>query len=119
MRTTASEIKDILDTELSDARIEAFIQAASDVVTGLLSNDFDEPILTNIERWLTAHYIAVTVERRAIQEIAGPVEQKFSDIYGQNLQATDYGQVAASLDTTGKLASIGRRRIFFRSINEG
>lgn len=118
-RTTASAVKDIMDTELTDTRIDAFITSASDLVDRLLADDYEDPTLEQLELWLTAHLIASTIERQAIQEIAGPVEQKFSDVFGQNLSSTTYGQVVASLDTSGKLANLGKRKIIFKAVKGG
>lgn len=118
MRTTATKVKDIIDTELTDSRVNAFITSANKVVDRLLINDYDEVTLTDIETWLTAHFIASTFERQAIKEKAGPVEQTFSDTFGTHLESTAYGQIAASLDTKGKLANLGKRAIVFKAISE-
>lgn len=117
-RVTADEVKEIIDTGLTDPRIDAFITGANQIVTSQLKDDFEEPALKEIERWLAAHFIAANIERQAIQEKAGPAEQKFSDQFGMRMMSTTFGQTAASLDSTGKLAALGQKKIMFKSINE-
>lgn len=118
LRVTPEEVQEIIDTELTDPRITAFITSANQVVTNLLSNDHESDTLKEIERWLAAHYIAATIERQAIHEKAGPAEQRFADVFGKRLESTTYGQTAAGLDTTGKLASLGLRKISFKAVSE-
>lgn len=121
VRITAPEVKEIIDTDFPDHRIEVFIQGASKLIDNkLVGQGLDDATLQEIERWLAAHYIAVTSDRQAIQEIAGPVEQRFSDIFGQFLLATTWGQTAISLDPTGILQDIadGRRSIKLIAIPE-
>lgn len=117
VRITPTELKEIIDTELTDARIQAFITAASLTIDRLLINEFEEAELKEIERWLAAHFIAANIDRQAIEEEAGPARQKFANNFGMNLQSTTYGQTAATLDTSGTLAALGKKKIVFKSIN--
>lgn len=118
LRVTPDEVKEIIDTDLTDPRITAFITGANQVVTTLLADDHEADVLKEIERWLSAHNIATTIERQAIHEVAGPAEQRFSDVFGKYLESTTYGQTASALDTTGKLSSLGKKKITFKAINE-
>lgn len=118
-RVTADDVKEILDTDLTDTRIDAFITGANVFVTKILGNkNLGVDLLKEIERWLSAHYIAATINRQAIEQVAGPVEQKFSDVFGKNLDSTTYGQTAQGLDPTGLLAKAGMKTVSFKAINE-
>jgi len=118
-RVTAAEVKEILDTTLTDARVDAFIIAASAAVDEMLGNsNLGATLLKEIERWLAAHYIVATIERQATHEKAGPVEQRFADVFGQYLLSTTYGQTAAQLDTTGTLSNAGKKVPNLKAINE-
>ena len=118
-RVDADDVKLIIDTDLTDARIDAFINGAHAVVEKTLADEsLGESLLKEIERWLSAHYIAAVIERQAIHEKAGPAEQRFADVFGKLLESTTYGQTAMGLDTSGLLASSGRRAVVLLSIDE-
>lgn len=119
VRVTAEEVKDILDTELSNSRIEAFIDSANVIITRLLgSANLGNDLLKKIELWLSAHYIKANTDRQAIEEEAGPARQRFSDVFDVGLDSTTYGQTAKTLDPTGSLASMDKKRINLISIHE-
>ena len=111
-RTTVNGVKAILDdTELSDAVIESFINSANVLVTNALgTSTLSASVLAEIEKWLAAHMIATTRERMAIQEEAGGAKIKYTGEFGAGLSSTTYGQMVLTLDTTGKLASLGRKQ---------
>lgn len=112
-------VKEIIDTDLTDPRIQAFIDGANQIVTKVLGSEgLTEALLKEIERWLSAHYIAATFERQAIHEVAGPAEQKFSDVFKSGLDSTTYGQTAKSLDPTGGLSNLGMKTVSIIAINE-
>lgn len=118
-RVTPAEVKDIIDTDLTDLRIQAMIDGANQIITKVLgSAGLAEELLKEIERWLSAHYIAATFERQAIHEVAGPAEQKFSDVFKAGLDSTTYGQTAKGLDPTGALADMGMKTIKLIAISE-
>ena len=119
LRVTPDEVKEIIDTDLTDPRITAFITGANAVVEDrLVGKGLSTSLLKEIERWLAAHYIAANIERQAIQEKAGPASQSFANIFGKHLLSTTYGQTAAELDSTGTLASAGKKAIVFKAISE-
>lgn len=104
-RVTATEVKQIIDTSLSDTVIEAYIAAANPVVTEVLGSDttITDALRKEIERWLTAHLIASTQERQAKEEGAGGAYIKYQGITGKGLESTLYGQQVLALDSTGKM----------------
>ncbi len=110
-RVTAAEVKEILDTSLSDAVIEAFIQPANLTITELLgASGLSTATLKEIERWFAAHLLACTRERQSKMEVAGDAQISYQGVTEMGLDATFYGQQVKVLDTTGLMAaSIGKR----------
>jgi hypothetical protein len=105
-RTSAEKVKQIIDTDLSDDIIDAYILAANYTITEVLGSDTElsSDHKTELERWLTAHLISATRERQAKEEGAGGAYIKYEGITGEGLKATMYGQQVLAMDTTGKLA---------------
>lgn len=116
-RTTATEVKQIMDTSLADAVVDYYITVAAEIVDDLDANTtLGGTRLEEIERWLTAHLIAVTRERQGQKEKIGDAEITYAGKFDMNLQSTTYGQVAAMLDSSGTLAQLGRRKISIKAI---
>jgi hypothetical protein len=116
-RTTATAVKKIIDTDLTDGIVEAYIDDASALVDQQLTNEgLGSTLLTSIEKWLAAHMIATSRERMAKKEGAGGASIEYTGKFGEGLAATPYGQQVRELDTTGKLASLGRKVASFKSI---
>lgn len=119
MRTTAQEVRDVLDnTELIDSQIEAYITSAEVLVTQVLGTTLDESVLAEIERWLTAHMIASTRERQAKKEEAGTAKIEYNGQFKGGLESTTYGQMVLLLDTTGAMAnaSKGLQSAYIRAV---
>jgi hypothetical protein len=115
VRVTANEVKEIIETELSNTIIEAYITGANQLVTEVLgTTSLGTDLLKEIERWLSAHMMAISRERQAMEEGAGGAYIKYSGSYGEALKSTSYGQMVLALDTTGTFASLSGKsaRIF-------
>jgi hypothetical protein len=112
-RVTPADVRLLLaDTELSDTVITAFITSATNLIDSAFSTyTVSETILTEIEKWLTAHMIASTVERMAIKEGAEGAEITYTGKFGQLLSSTPYGQMVLTLDATGVMASLGGKSV--------
>lgn len=112
LRVTSDEVKEILDTSLGDASIEAFIRAANLTVTKWLgSSALSDAQLKEVERWLSAHFIACTRERQIKSEQAGDANITYEGKTDTGLDASFYGQQVKVLDTTGILAGqVGKRQ---------
>jgi len=107
VRTTATAVKQILDNSaLSDAIVDAYIVGANTLVNEVLGTGTSD-ILTEIEKWLTAHMISCTRERMAKKEGAGGAYIEYTGEYKQNLSSTSYGQMVLVLDTTNAFAALG------------
>lgn len=118
-RTTVFKVKEIMpDTEQTYETIDKYIAIATVMVDDIAAvGTLGAAKLAEIERWLTAHLITITVERRAIEEEVGnDTRVKYSDIFGPGLRASEYGQMVETLDTTGTLAALGKKRISITAI---
>ncbi len=97
MAITASDVKDILDTSLTDSEINAYISQAGQLVD-------DEQTKT----WLAAHLIRISKDREAEKESVGDHSVTYSGESGLGLDSTRYGQMAQMFDTDGELPTGGK-----------
>ena len=116
-RVTATEVKEIFDTTLSDAQLDTFILAANLVVTEKLSTSgLSTAMLKEIERWLSAHLAAIR-DQMPSQEKIGDASVRYQGETGMGLRFTSYGQQVMLLDTTGTLAnSLGKKGAVIKHI---
>ncbi len=104
---TQDEVKVIIDTDLTD--LTPFIAAAHIIVSEDLKNKgFTNRRLTEIERWLAAHFVAMREDgARLTGKEVGDAQYTFGGELGEDLKFTRYGQQALVLDTSGTLAAKG------------
>jgi len=114
-RVTDNEVKGIIEVDATLTDLSAFRTAANQIVVQHLE-DLDaydgtdgEAQLKEIERWLSAHMVAIR-DMRVANEKAGSVGQAFQYKLGLNLQVTMYGQTACMLDSTGTLLSLSNSK---------
>lgn len=109
-RTDEDKIAEII--ELDDSiSLTPFITIANSLVTELLEDtDHDEDRLTLIETWLAAHFYTVR-DPRATSESAGGVSEGKQMYTGAYLAASEYGQTAMVLDTSGTLNKLNQDAI--------
>ena len=110
-RVTAAEVKEIIDgCTTSDVIVGVMIDAASELITQVFEDDEDigTTLLKEIERWLTAHMLVSTLERMGSEEKVGDAQIKYTGQWGKKLESTPYGQMVLTLDTTGKMAKMGK-----------
>jgi hypothetical protein len=108
-RVTASEVREIIETDLTDQQLAPMIaMAAMETGERLTGLGISEARLTEIERWLSAHFVAASLDpRRKSQGVSGASET-FEGQQGMGLESTRYGQQAIVLDTTGTLAGASK-----------
>lgn len=106
-RVNTEDVKKIFVTEVDD--LDAFIDASHLIIQAkLLDSGLSEKHLTEIERWLAAHFAAVNYPR-TISEKMGDAEERYytSSVYSgkgsTGLDMTPYGRQVLLLDTSGKL----------------
>lgn len=116
---TGAEVKEILETSLSAAELAPFITAAHEVIDHYLGNeDLTAALLKEIERWFAAH-LATARDPLASREKIGDAEVTYQGKFGLGLDGTSYGQMVKSLDITGILSEIGKKKVEFISIDLG
>jgi hypothetical protein len=113
-RVTDEEVKEIISTSLDTT---AFITAANLIVSEFLdSSGLTDAHLKEIERWLAAHLVAIR-DPKVLSEAIGDAQATYEvGILGRGLNFTSYGQQVLILDTTGKLASVGKREAKIETI---
>ena len=111
-RVTEQEVRDIFETDISD--LTPFITAANLTVTDNLSNQgLSDDQLKEIERWLTAH-LATARDPRTSKESLGDASETYQGDSGLGLDSSRYGQMVKMLDTSGKLANLGKAKASMR-----
>lgn len=104
-RTDYASVIGIIETNLSEVRVNTLIDTANMIVNvNLTGSGLSTETLTEIEKWVAAHLIAFNSERQAQKKKVGDGEETYSSL-GQMLKATTYGQTAVMLDSTGTLNS--------------
>jgi len=107
-RVTTDEVKEIIDTSISD--LTPFITVASQQVDRIdTAGGLSAAVLKEIERWLSAHFVAIR-DARSTKDAIGDSSHTYEGKTGMGLEFTRYGQQAKMLDTTGTLAKLGLRR---------
>ena len=117
-RVTVAEVREVITTDLLDASIAAYIGIANSMVTATVTCGLDDDIMKEIERFLTAHLIAITSgnDRVTTAEKLGEAEVKYAGKYGEGLKSTQYGQMVLALDTCGAFANLGKKSATMRAI---
>lgn len=118
-RVTPNDVNAILHTDtISDSVLDSYINIANSIVTDNFSSTdaLSDSELVEIERWLTAHLIAITKARMGVKEKLGDAEITYAGAFGTGLLSTPYGQTVSMLDTTGTLAALGKKKISIKAI---
>lgn len=120
MAITASDVLDIMDTNLGTSDITPLLTAAEQILVewvdgkGVGSTTRDE-----LKKFLTAHIARSTKEKAAAKQSVGPESVTYEGDTGLHLEATHYGQTVKMLDPTGTLQSLGqqKRKAIFQSLD--
>ena len=109
-RVTGAEVKAIITTVKTDDEVENFITPANLIVTDVLTGSgHSAALLKEIEKWLSAHFVAIDDKSaRIVEEKAGDATNKYEGRTGMRLNFTRYGQQVLLLDTSGSLADLGK-----------
>lgn len=107
-RVNVADVKDIIDTTLTKGQIHAFINGAHQIVLDNLTGEgLSEETLTEIERYLSAHLLALRDQQVQSERIGSEYQATYQGKTDKGFEATFYGQTAVSLDPSGKLAEAG------------
>ncbi len=109
-RVTDAEVREIIDIDVSITNITPFITIANLLVTDKLSDSgLSVEMLKEIERWLSAHFVAIR-DPRVKSESIGGISTSYRGTTGEGLKSTLYGQQVIMFDTTGTLANFGMKK---------
>jgi len=112
-RVTPDDIRKIMaECPTEDDVVDVYILGANRFINRVFATppSLDEETLFELERWFTAHMIAVSRVRTTTEEKVGDATIKFAGKFGEQLSSTPYGQMVIQLDTTGKIASVSGKR---------
>lgn len=110
-RVTASEVGEIISTDLTDAQVAAFINSANAIIQeNMLEAGMSANILTQIELWLAAHLVAISDQREQSVSLRDGAVTYQSPRLGLGLDGTMYGQQVKVLDYSGILSGLGQKR---------
>jgi len=110
--TTPEAVQAIIETELDPA---PFIAAAQSLYDARIGSALPDSQGSQVLAWLAAHFVAVA-DPRETQESVGTGSWSFEgkNQSGEGLKSTQYGQMAMTLDTTGKLRDSEKRKARFQ-----
>lgn len=113
-RITVDDLVEIFETELTEAQLSAFVNSAHYVIqNNLLSSGLSNDILTEIHKYLAAHFASLRDQRLQAERVAD-VSYTYQGKTDMGLQATFYGQTALMLDTSGTLANLALKPATFQ-----
>ena len=112
-RITVDDLVEILETELTEAHLSAFVNSAHYLIqANLLSSGLSSDVLTEIHKYLAAHFASLRDQRIESERVAD-VSMKYQGKTDMGLNATFYGQTALMLDTSGSLANLALKPATF------
>jgi len=117
---TPDAVKEIIDSDLADARINAFINLAyfaTVPLTNLLDDCGGADALCEIQLWLAAHFLTVYERQTKSESVGGEWSVTYLGQDGLGLEASLYGQQALALDCSGELAKYGLKRATFQTVD--
>ena len=117
-RVTSAEVKTIITTTKTEDQVTPFITPANLLVSDALSGSgFGADRLKEIEKWLSAHFVAIDdASARVTEKEVGEASEKYEGKTDMGLKFTRYGQQAMMMDTSGKLANLGKRAAIVETI---
>jgi hypothetical protein len=103
---TALEVRTIINTDIPDDEIEAYISMAVILLGELIpERTYSDTTTEELTRWAAAHLISVTKEKQAVSEKIGDVSVNYSNNFSEGLGATHYGQTLLLLDSKNLLST--------------
>ncbi len=118
-RALLSDVRAILtdDIELTDNELNVFLTTATTLVDAeLVGSGLPDALLKEIEKYLAAHFASLKGIRAGVSNQRVDDASETYTVAGANirsLQGTHFGQAAIALDTSGRLAQLGRTQASF------
>lgn len=116
-RTTDAKVQEIISLNvLTDTT--SFIDTANLIVNENLSTSgLSELLLTEIEKYLAAHLVALHPdERQLTKQKISDGEDTFAGDFGDALNFTQFGQMVKFLDSTGTLEGLGGMKVEINTV---
>ena len=117
---TPDAVREIIDTDLTDARLNAFINFAyfaTVPLAGLLDDCGGADALCEIQLLLAAHFLTIYERQTKSESIGGEWSVSYLGKDGLGFEASLYGQQALMLDCSGTLARAGLMRAVFQVVD--
>ena len=110
-RISATEVNSIINHSVDN--VQPFIATAHTLIDEKLAGKgMSADLLKQIELWLAAHILAVTLARQAKSEsVGGEYSVTYAGVFGEGLKSTTYGQMVLPLDNTGELAKASTPKV--------
>lgn len=116
-RTNTQAVCDVIETALTGDQVKPFIQTANLLVDehlGSVTPAITAALLKEIETYLAAHFLTLW-DPRVSKEQADDVSFTYEGKTGEGLSSSRYGQMAITLDPTGKLRGLDNpKRVAYR-----
>lgn len=109
----ATALKEIIDTDMTDAQIHNFLNAAyyaSVPLTGNLGQCGGASAQCVIIKFLAAHFMTTYEGQAKSESVGGEWSITYRGSDGTGLNSSLYGQAALDLDCSGKLAKLGMKQ---------
>lgn len=107
-RTTDAAVQEIITLNVLTDTAPFITTANLLVTTHLGTSGLSSDLLTQIEKYLAAHLVALHPDERQLKsQKLGDATDTFGGEFGKNLEFTQYGQMVKMLDSTGTLAGLG------------
>lgn len=112
--TIIEDVRSIMDPsmDLNDPDVQKYINTANVFLSNVFADDttVGDDLLEEIEKWYTAHLIALTRFRVASKEEVGDAAITYMGTSGKGLEATPYGQMVIGLDPSGRIQDSVKRK---------
>jgi len=111
-KPSVNSVEDIIDTDLAETQIQAFIDAANLTLDEVFDSELSAGLLTELNKWLAAHLLSTRYQRVELEAVSD-VSVTSQGETGLGLDATSYGQQCTILDPTGKLSNLNTQEAQF------
>ncbi len=109
-RVTEEQVKEIIDTALTNEEVAPVLALANTLVTDLLTNEgYSDTMLAAIEQLLGAHFVAIR-DPQIVEENHGDAKTKYGGKTDTGFGYTSFGQQAMVMEYKGilKAASLSK-----------
>lgn len=116
----ADAVKEIIASDLTDAQINAFLNAAyylTRPISGKLDDCGGAEAECEVIKWMAAHLITARERQTKSESVAGEWSVTYAIKDGLGLESSLYGQNALAMDCSGELAKAGMKRPYMHFVS--